>query len=137
MVKKNSFHIFYFLIIFGLMGCTVNDMLRGMDRKFLGAWQSVQGPGVITFYHDYRYGIDLDGDAAKDAWGRYNVFMDQISLQAEGGMIGEKCHLPGIYRYSVKGFLKGQELSFNLMGDQCLERIATLGVPWKRYKKTK
>ena len=130
-------------LIFVFSGCSwldipynFNDLVPGASPNVIGKWKFKDpsaGPHTLTFQKDHAYTVDLNGDSAKDLWGRYEIYLDKVKFTDEGGQIGSTCHDSGYYRYKIQG----NEVRFEFLGDQCSERIKALSAAWVRASKKK
>ena len=143
-MKTKQKMVFLIAFTFFITGCVtwqkvsenVNSLLLESSSNIVGKWKFEDpslGQHVVAFQMNGTYEVDLNGDGAKDVWGDYLIYQDRMKFTDMGGQIGSTCHDSGYYNYTIKG----NELHFEFLGDQCRERIKALSALWVRVQSKK
>ena len=138
-MKTKQKVMFIMVLTFLIYGCGWHKVTANFNNLFsktsqhgiVGKWKlkdSAMGPYIVTLYKDHTYDVDLNGDGAKDVWGEYDISIDKIKFTDQGGQISSSCHDSGYYKYKIKG----NEIHYELLGDQCIERMKALEGVWVR-----
>ena len=94
-----------------------------------GTWKNALG-SVWTLRDDGTFEVDLDKDGKRDAWGKYSIDQETISVQSTGGLMPKGCDGKGVYQFTRTG----DELQLKLLSDRCKLRKKNLRLPWKLQK---
>jgi hypothetical protein len=100
---------------------------RSAENALVGTWANTIGT-VWTFKTDGRFDVDLTHNGERDAWGKYDIAGDTITLTRSGGISPKGCDGKGVYRFARTG----DALQFTLIQDDCKLRKKNVLLPWKR-----
>ena len=117
------------LLLVFLGGCASTEPYMGINGNVVGKWKFKDpgyGPQTLTFRPDQIYELDADGDGTRDVWGHYRISREWLFLNDVGGDFVLDCAFDGVYLYNVKG----HEMTFSVLGDQCPSRNQALSVEW-------
>jgi hypothetical protein len=93
----------------------------------VGNWANSIGT-VWMIKTDGTFDVDLDKDGKRDAWGKYTVQNDTVTMWRTGGTKPKGCDGKGVYR-----FTRSEDgLQFTLVRDTCKLRKANVLLPWHR-----
>src|SRR5437773_2178905 len=99
---------------------------KSETSPLVGNWTNAVGT-VWTIKDDGTFDVDLNMGARRDAWGKYEVDGNTVTLVATGGMKPKGCDGKGIYSFSGTG----DNLSFRLISDTCRLRRKNVLLPWR------
>jgi hypothetical protein len=118
------------LIVVALMmvigACAMSP--RSGPSALVGTWTNPAGT-VWTIRENWTFEVDLDKDGKRDAWGKYSVDGDVVTLMATGGLIPKGCKGKGLYHFSRTDENK---LQFTLVSDACKLRRKNVLMGWRR-----
>jgi hypothetical protein len=95
----------------------------------VGNWTNPVGT-VWMIKTDGTFDVDLTKNGQRDAWGKYTVAGDTVTLVAVGGLKPKGCDSKGIYNFKRNG----DALSFTLVNDSCKLRKKNVLLPWRLKK---
>jgi len=93
----------------------------------VGTWTNGFGT-VWSVKSDGMFDVDLNGDSRRDAWGRYAVDGDTVTIHGTGGIARADCKGDGVYRFTRSG----DTLRFNRVHDNCKLRVKNILLVWHR-----
>jgi hypothetical protein len=96
---------------------------------FVGTWTNSIG-AVWMIKDDGTFDVDLTRDGQRDAWGKYAVDGDTVTLVSTGGLKPKGCDGKGVYHF----VRNGDELTFTLVSDSCKLRKKNVLLPWRLKK---
>jgi hypothetical protein len=79
---------------------------------------------------DGTFDVDLTKDGQRDAWGKYSIDHDTVTLVATGGVKPRGCDGEGVYHFKRTE----KELTFSLVSDNCRLRRKNILLPWTLKK---
>ncbi len=125
-MPRRSFHLLTSAIILaGLwQGCAW--LPHRPVSPLAGTWVNRVG-AVWTIKQDGTFEVDLTNDGKPEAWGKYSIDGQAISLQSTGGMMPKDCTSDGLYRFERKG----SDLTFTLVRDSCRLRRRNVLLGWR------
>lgn len=94
----------------------------------VGTWTNPIGT-TWTIRENRTFEVDLDKDGKRDAWGKYSVDGDIVTLIATGGLVPKGCKGKGLYHFSRTDENK---LQFTLVSDACKLRRKNVLMGWQR-----
>jgi hypothetical protein len=97
-------------------------------KALVGSWTNFYET-VWTFRADGTYDVDYDHYGGPDAWGRYRIEGNTVTLVSAGGFTPEGCRSPGVYRLRKTGCT----LRFTLIKDGCKLRRDNTLLDWRPY----
>jgi hypothetical protein len=95
----------------------------------VGSWTNSIG-AVWMIKADGTFDVDLTRNGKRDAWGKYSLDGDTVTLVATGGLKPKGCDGKGVYHF-VRA---GDELTFTLVNDSCKLRKKNVLLPWRLKK---
>jgi hypothetical protein len=95
----------------------------------VGNWTNPIGT-VWMIKADGTFDVDLTKNGQRDAWGKYTVDGDTVTLVGVGGVTPKGCDDKGIYNFKRNG----DALSFTLVNDSCKLRKKNVLLPWRLKK---
>jgi hypothetical protein len=95
----------------------------------VGTWTNPTGT-LWMIKADGTFDVDFTKNGQRDAWGKYTVDGDTVTLVAVGGMKPKGCDGEGIYNFKRNG----NALSFTLVNDTCKLRKKNVLLPWRLKK---
>ena len=95
----------------------------------VGNWTNPIGT-VWMIKADGTFDVDLTKNGQRDAWGKYTVDGDTVTLVGVGGVTPKGCDDKGIYNFKRNG----DALSFTLVNDSCKLRKKNVLLPWHLKK---
>ena len=101
---------------------------RSGPSALVGTWTNPAGT-VWTIRENRTFEVDLDKDGKRDAWGKYSVDGDIVTLMATGGFIPKGCKGKALYHFSRAG---EDKLQFTLVSDACKLRRKNVLMGWRR-----
>lgn len=127
MKTKFPFGLLFAGVLLFLNGCaTYYPSAEPAD--LFGTWTNSLGT-VWMIKEDATFEVDLDHDGKRDAWGKYTVSGDQITLMRVGGVKPRHCGGNGVYHFKRVDF---DNLQFTLVHDRCALRKKNMLAGWKR-----
>ena len=111
------------LVLTLLGGCAC--LPQSGPRALVGAWTNSLGT-VWTLHADGTFDVDLNHDGQRDAWGKYTIVGDTLTLFAPGGHVPKGCRGPGTYHFKKSGCT----MHFTLIKDACQPRVKNLLLDW-------
>jgi hypothetical protein len=103
---------------------------RSEPSALVGTWTNSIGT-IWAIRADGTFDVDLKHHGNRDAWGKYSVQDDQVTLRRTGGVNPKGCNGPGVYRFKRTD----DGLQFTLVNDKCKLRQKNVLQPWKLWKK--
>ena len=94
----------------------------------VGTWTNPAG-AVWTIRENRTFDVDLDKDGKRDAWGKYSVDGDIVTLIGTGGFVPKGCKGKGLYHFSR---VDENKLQFTLVSDACKLRRKNVLMGWQR-----
>jgi hypothetical protein len=101
---------------------------RSGPSALVGTWTNPAGT-VWTIRENRTFEVDLDKDGKRDAWGKYSVDGDIVTLIATGGFIPKSCKGKGLYHFSR---VADDKLQFTVINDPCKLRRKNVLMGWQR-----
>ncbi|MEA3187513.1 MAG: hypothetical protein QOD99_1343 [Chthoniobacter sp.] len=105
-----------------LAGCA---LFPHEHNKLAGTWTNSLGT-VWMIHPDGTFDVDLDHNGSRDAWGKYTVEGDTVTLADAGGVVPTGCKGKGVYHFSRSG----DTLQFALVHDKCKLRVKNVLLGW-------
>ena len=109
-----------------LSGCAMFPK-RG-PSALVGTWTNAVGT-VWTIRENRTFDVDLDHDGKREAWGKYSVDGDMVTLIGIGGFMPKGCKGKGVYHFSRP---EENKLQFTLVSDACKLRRKNVLTEWRR-----
>jgi hypothetical protein len=94
----------------------------------VGTWTNSMGT-VWVIKDDGTFVADLNKDKKGDAWGKYTVSGDRITMTRVGGINPKGCGGKAVYRFKRSG---PDALAFTVVSDKCKLRRQNVLQPWHR-----
>ena len=94
----------------------------------VGTWTNAAGT-VWLIKEDGTFEADLNNDHKRDAWGKYWVSGDTMTMLRKGGIKPKGCEGKGIYRFKRND---DDTLQFTFVSDKCRLRKQNVLLPWHR-----
>ena len=91
----------------------------------VGKWSNTLGT-VWTIKANGTFDVDLNHNGQPDAWGKYTISGDTITLLRTAGINPKHCDGQGVYRFSRSS----NTLRFALVSDDCRLRRTNVLLPW-------
>jgi hypothetical protein len=107
-----------------LSACAMFHPKTGRDA-LVGTWTNALGT-VWTLKSDGKFDVDLNHNGQRDAWGKYTVSGDTVTLLRTGGIKPKRCDGKGVYRF----IRTNNALQFTLVSDDCKLRQKNVLLPW-------
>ena len=104
--------------------CAMFHPRAGRD-VLVGTWSNTLGT-VWTMKADGTFDVDLNHNGQRDAWGKYTVSGDTLTLLRTGGIKPPRCDGKGVYRFTRTN----NGLEFTLVNDDCKLRRKNVLLPW-------
>lgn len=98
------------------------------SEALVGTWKNSVGT-VWIIKADGMFDVDLDQDGKRDAWGKWSIKNDTVTLTRKGGINPKGCSGKGVYHFRRTS---EDALEFTLVSDKCKVRIKNVTLPWKR-----
>ena len=92
----------------------------------VGTWTNSVGT-VWVIKEDGTFEADLNKDKKRDAWGKYSVSGDTMTMIRTGGIKPKGCNGKGIYRFKRTS---EETLQFTFVSDKCKLRKQNVLLPW-------
>ena len=114
------------ILAFALLvsACAMFHPKTGRDA-LVGTWTNALGT-VWTLKSDGTFDVDLNHNGQRDAWGKYTVSGDTVTLLRTGGIKPKRCDGEGVYRF----IRTNNALQFTLVSDDCKLRQKNVLLPW-------
>jgi hypothetical protein len=103
---------------------------RRGPSALVGTWTN-QMSTVWTIREHGTFDVDLDGDGKREAWGKYSVDGDMVTLRATGGYMPKGCKDKGLYHFDRTA---EDTLQFTLVNDACRLRRKNVLQTWRLKK---
>ena len=133
-VKRTMFPLVSGLLTALLMsGCSFLDIVQGTYIDLAGSWEYKStgcNPLVLSFRKDMTFEVDFDSNGTRDIWGRYELYADRIKFIDAEDECTTDCQEWAMYEYAIKG----RELRFRLLADECRPRKYALSLTWQRVR---
>ena len=113
------------LIAILIQGC--ETFPKSGQPALVGTWTNSIGT-VWMLNADGTFEVDLDKDRKRDAWGKYSVDGETVTIWRTGGVNPKGCGGKGIYKFARTE--KG--LRFTLISDKCTLRKQNVLLAWER-----
>ena len=97
------------------------------SKALVGTWTNSLGT-VWTIKDGGTFEVDLNKDGKPDAWGKYTVDANTITIYEASGKVPKECREPGIYRFHRTA----NKLHFTLIKDNCKLRMKNVKLDWTR-----
>ncbi len=101
---------------------------RSGPSALVGTWTNATGT-VWTIKENRTFDVDLNHDGKRDAWGKYSVAGDEVTLIATGGFRPKGCKGKGLYHFNRTD---EDKLQFTLITDACKLRRKNVLMGWAR-----
>jgi hypothetical protein len=111
-----------------LPGCGIFP--RHGPSALVGTWRNQTGT-VWTIKENGTFDVDLDGDGRPEAWGKYSVDGDMVTLRGTGGYMPKGCKDKGLYHFDRTA---EDKLQFTLVNDACKLRRKNVLQTWQLKK---
>ncbi|HET9418480.1 MAG TPA: hypothetical protein VFO30_03990 [Chthoniobacterales bacterium] len=126
MTKYFSFRMFMGAVVMSaLAACATHPML--LRPPLIGTWTNSLGT-VWMIKADGTFDVDLNHHGQRDAWGRWSVTGDTVTLVRVGGIRPKGCDGEGVYHF----MRSGDTLRFRLVSDACKLRRKNVLLAWHR-----
>src|SRR5438552_312261 len=104
MYTPRSTQLFLSVILLALLpGCAWFQWFQKSTRSpLVGSWTNPIGT-VWMIKSDGTFDVDLTKDGQRDAWGKYTVAHDTVTLVAIGGIKPKGCDGEGVYHFKRTG----------------------------------
>ena len=113
------------IIVALLNGCATAP--HSGPQALTGTWTN--SPGTVwTIKADGTFSVDLNKDGKPDAWGKYTVAGDTVTILEASGKVPKACKKPATYHFTRKA----DTLHFTLVKDACKLRIKNVLLDWKK-----
>jgi hypothetical protein len=113
------------LAISTLAACATHPMFG--RSPLVGTWMNSAGT-VWIIKVDGTFDVDLNHNGKRDAWGRWSVTGDTVTLVGVGGIKPKGCDGEGVYHF----MRSGDTLRFRLVSDACKLRRRNVLLAWHR-----
>lgn len=111
-----------------LPGCGIFP--RRGPSALVGTWTNQMGT-VWTIRENGTFDVDLNSDGRREAWGKYSVEGDLVTLRATGGYTPKGCKGKGVYHFDRTA---EDKLQFILVNDACKLRRKNVLESWRLKK---
>ncbi|MEP7015299.1 MAG: hypothetical protein ABI925_07655 [Verrucomicrobiota bacterium] len=108
-----------------LSGCAVFYPDSGPDA-LVGTWTNSVGT-IWMIKADGTFDADLNHDGKRDAWGKYSVSGNTMTMVRVGGILPKGCRGKGVYQFTRAS---DDTLQFTLVSDACKLRKKNVLQPW-------
>ncbi len=109
-----------------LPGCSWLPWEHRPSSPLVGSWVNRVG-AIWMIKADGTFDVDLKRDGKRDAWGKYMVDGDKVTIVSTGGIMPKDCQGEGIYHFRRSG----PELIFTLVRDSCRLRKRNVLLGWR------
>ena len=99
---------------------------KPLPPSVVGNWVNPLGT-VWIIKPDGTFDVDFTRDGERDAWGRYTVDGQRITLVSTGGLNASDCEGEGIYNFRRDG----DKLHFTVVNDACKARQRNVLLSWR------
>jgi len=96
----------------------------------VGTWTNRAGT-VWTIKENGTFDVDLNSDGKREAWGKYSVDGDLVTLRGTGGYMPKGCKSKGLYHFDRTA---EDQLQFTLVHDACKLRRKNVLQSWRLKK---
>jgi hypothetical protein len=110
-----------------LAGCAMFE--KNGQPEIVGTWTNAMGT-VWMIRANGTFDVDLNQNNKRDAWGKYTIDSDTITLMRTGGIKPKGCNGKGVYRFKIDD----NNLRFTLVSDACKLRKKNVLTDWHRKK---
>jgi hypothetical protein len=93
----------------------------------VGTWKNQIGT-VWMIKDDGTFDVDLHKSGKREAWGKYTLAGDTMTLWRVGGVKPKGCDGQGVYKFKRDG----DNLSFTLVSDKCQLRKKNVLTAWHK-----
>ena len=100
---------------------------RSGSAALVGTWTNALGT-VWMIKADGMFDVDLYHKGKRDAWGKYTVHGDTVTIMRTGGIKPKGCEAKGVYRFTRTE----DALQFALVSDACTLRKKNVLLAWHR-----
>jgi hypothetical protein len=102
---------------------------RSGPMALSGTWTNSLGT-VWSIHSDGTFDVDLNKDGKRDAWGKYKVTGDTVTIfDSAGSKVTKDCKGEGSYHFSRTA---ADALHFALIKDSCKLRVKNVTLDWHR-----
>ena len=98
------------------------------QEALIGTWTNSFGT-IWMIKSDGTFDADLNHDGKRDAWGKYTVSGNTVTLMRTGGIKPKGCGGKGVYRFTRTS---DETLQFTLVSDACKLRKKNVLQVWHR-----
>jgi hypothetical protein len=123
---QHSLRILFAGALIVLMGACATAPTSG-PAALAGTWTNTLGT-VWTINPDGTFQVDLHKGGNPDAWGKYAVTGDTLTINEARGNTPKACKQPASYKFNRMG----NQLHFTLVSDTCKLRIKNVTQPWTK-----
>ena len=124
-MKKQISLIFAVTAVALLGGCAMFQETG--QSAVVGTWTNSLGT-VWTLREGGIFDVDLNKDGKPDAWGKYTVTGDTITILEASGKVPKACRVKALYHFSRTK----DALQFTLVKDTCKLRMKNVLLGWHR-----
>jgi len=126
MKTQTPLYVVLLCIIAALLnGCATTQ--HSGPQALVGTWTNSLGT-AWTIKADGTFSVDLNKDGKTDAWGKYTVAGDTITISDGRGKIPKACKAPATYHFTRTA----DTLHFTLVKDGCKLRIKNVLQDWHK-----
>ena len=126
MKLQHSLRILFAGALIVLMAACATAPTSG-PAALAGTWTNSLGT-VWTLNPDGTFQVDLHKGGNPDAWGKYAVTGDTLTINEVRGKTPKACKQPATYKFNRMG----NQLHFTLVSDKCKLRIQNVTQPWTK-----
>ena len=126
MKTHTPLHVVLLCIVVALVGGCATAPHSG-PQALAGTWTNSLGT-AWTIKADGTFSVDLNKDGKADAWGKYSVAGNTITLLEASGKVPKLCKKPATYNFTRTA----DTLHFTLVKDACKLRIKNVLLDWKK-----
>jgi hypothetical protein len=125
---KPSLRIVFAGVLLLLLNACAILYPRSGQGALVGTWTNSLGT-VWMIKADGTFDVDLTKHGKRDAWGKYSVSGDTVTLMRVGGLNPKGCDRDGVYHFNRTS---DDMLQFTLVSDNCKLRKKNVLLGWKR-----
>ena len=123
-MKKTNFLGIIFLLTLGLTGCQ-----QAPHHPLVGKWKVQNTENKLVLNREPSFELLMAGKKSSEkVLGQYSLANNQITFQNTQGAFPDNCRGAGVYTFQING----NQLTFQLINDQCTERVNLLKKIWTR-----